>query len=67
MCSRGVMNEHVITICQLCDIIMCFTWTIYMILYDKFLFPTFLSVLKILKQIKYGVCFAENLATSEDI
>ena len=47
---------------------MCFTWTIYMILYDKFLFPTFLSVLKILKQIKYGVCFAEeDLATSEEI
>ena len=46
---------------------MCFTWTIYMILYDKFLFPTFLSVLKILKQIIYGVCFAEDLATSEEI
>ena len=46
---------------------MCFTWTIYMILYDKFLFPTSLSVLKILKQIKYGVCIAEDLATSEEI
>ena len=61
------MNEYGITICQLCDIIMCFTWTIYMILYDKFLFPTFLSVLKILKQKKYGVCIAEDLATSKEI
>ena len=61
------MNEYGITICQLCDIIMCFTWTIYMILHDKFLFPTFLSVLKILKQIIFGVSFAEDLATSEEI
>ena len=40
------MNEHLIMICQLFDIIMCFTWTIYMILYDQFFFQLSCLILK---------------------